>query len=205
MVVIESTTENTVSVYLEQLGNLYRTLPGCSLFFEDGSFNNLADRIPKGFLRKFVKLTKLYLEEPIANEEKLVQLLDDCRCVKELYFINCSLSDQFDVLTRKFSFLRVFTMREARPMNLDFWFQFAFLERVDVGCSAGFDLCRRMFQHLKFLCIFRFEIQNTRFSIRRDKKGFYDQMLQGNEMSASKYFESLDDLLASYGDSLVDH
>lgn len=179
--------------YLENLDSLSNTLPTEALFLEKGSFNNLADQMPKRFLRRFANLSLLYLEGEIENETKLIQLLDDCRSLKDLHLMNCSLTNHFyqNELRRKCPFLRSFGLREASLLNFDFLFEFTFLEFVGLD---HFDLgfVKAVFKHLKFLKTFKFENQEISHLIAKETRGFYLPNLQKDNV----FFKSLDDLFA---------
>lgn len=184
--------------YLDNLDHLSKTMPDTrTIFLEDCGFNNLADRIPKGFLRKFVRLSELAFEGSIECEAKLIQLLDDCSHVQNFSFLNCSLTKHFyqNVLPRKIPFLREIEVLEERPMNFDFLFEFAFLETASIKPSADLGLIERLFRDLKFMFSFHFISQNIKHAICKDKKGF--NWVADCRSCEEVHCENLDDLLTT--------
>lgn len=197
---IETSSESPLSNYLDSLDNLTDTMPAESLYFKEASFNGLANRIPAGFIQKFVSLKSLAFEGSIDHEQQLIQLLNECKYVNKLQLINCSLTDQFysNVLTVKLPFLTILKIKEETPfIDLDFLLQFALLQQADVGRLTDVDLVKKAFKHLKYLKLFSFDLVKsenmlTQYVASKERRGFINK----KTYLEIKHFESIDELFS---------
>ena len=112
-------------------------------------------------------------------EAKLIQLLDNCRCLLRIVLEFCSLTDHFywNVLPRKCPYLESFSMKKSRPtaaLNLDFLFKFTFLKVIRLDHPAANKLVKRVCQQLKFLYMFVFQYDEHRECfIQKGQNSFY--------------------------------
>lgn len=200
-------SQDEMCSYLENLGNLSDILPAERLDLEDGSFRNIADRVPKGFFRKFIHLRQLYLSDVIDQdstlEAKLVQMLDDCRFILKFRFLKCPLSDHFwwKVLPRKYPFLQMLIISKCRTKSFDFLFEFSSLTLIHIdrlSADSGVDFIKRVFQQLKFMKSFRFEYNERLYFniVFKEESGFN---YRSNSQNFT-HFENLDNLLACISD-----
>lgn len=199
----EYINESVMCSYLKNLDYLSDTLPGERLVFESGGLDQLIDRLPRGFLKRFANLRSLSLQGAInlELEAKLTLLLDDCRYLDAVEFTSCSLSDHFywNVLPKKCSFLNFFKITESPPMNFDFLLEFGLLRMLGIYYPAPCDLIKRLFQQLKFMmCLaFRSEFdERTGCFLTKEKSRFFLRVYApGDYYYKFENFDDLDGLL----------
>lgn len=197
-------TDVEISAFLQSLDNLSDELPAESISFERQSFNELGNRMPEGFLRRFVHLKHLHFYGEIESEERLVALLTDCRFIETIEFDDCGLTEQFyrDTLPREFPFLKKIILKRAKIVNFDFLFKFHTPHWLTIDPPADAELIKKLFRDLKSLHTVEFE-RNGIFVIiskglKEDEEDDGFELIHWSARRNKRFvrFESLDDLLS---------